>query len=79
MGAAQSSNTPIQIKFNGQKKELHLNDDSYFVPKICAAWLIGVEDYSEVRNAKEDPKPFCKNLDQVPQDIEKMASFFQSL
>jgi hypothetical protein len=46
---------------------------------MCVAWLIGVKNYSEVRNAKVQPKPQCKDLDQVPQDIANMTAFFETL
>jgi hypothetical protein len=49
------------------------------VPKISVAWLIGISKYSEVRNAKSKPKPDCKDLDQVPEDIAKMTTFFEML
>jgi len=55
------------------------NDEDLFVPKTCVAWLIGVKDYSEVRRAKKEPLPDCKDLDQVPQDITNMTAFFESL
>ncbi len=50
-----------------------------FVPKISVAWLIGVQKYDRVRNAEQDAKPNCLDLDQVPEDVEKMASFFKRL
>ncbi len=46
---------------------------------MCVAWLIGVKNYSEVRNAKVQPKPQCKDLDQVPKDIANMTAFFERL
>ena len=79
MGATQSSNYVVQANFTGQKKELDPNDEDLFVPKTCVAWLIGVKDYSEVRRAKKEPLPDCKDLDQVPQDIANMTAFFESL
>jgi hypothetical protein len=65
--------------YTGQKKELDPNDDDLFVPKICVAWLIGIKDYSEVRRAKKEQLPDCKDLDQIPQDIANMTSFFEKL
>jgi hypothetical protein len=38
-----------------------------------------VKNYSKVRNAKIQPKPHCKDLDQVPEDIANMTSFFETL
>ena len=55
------------------------SEDDCFVPAICVAWLIGVWTYDRVRNAKEDPKPHCHDLDQVPEDIKNMAAFFDDL
>ena len=66
------------INYTANKKDLTSEDDC-FVPAICVAWLIGVQTYDRVRNAKEDPKPHCHDLDQVPEDIENMAAFFENL
>jgi hypothetical protein len=54
-------------------------DDNYFVPKQCVAWLIGINDYSRVRTASKEPKPHCEDLGQVPEDIARMAGFFETL
>ncbi len=54
-------------------------DDNYFVPKQSIAWLIGVKDYSRVRTASKEPKPHCEDLLQVPEDITRMESFFETL
>ena len=50
-----------------------------FVPKLSVAWLIGVQKYDRVRGAPVDPKPNCLDLDQVPEDIARMADFFEYL
>ena len=78
MGATQSSSNKVVAKFLGTKKELEQSDD-FFEQKMCVAWLIGVKNYSEVRNAKVQPKPQCKDLDQVPQDLSDMTAFFETL
>lgn len=48
------------------------SDNPYFRPKICIAWIIGIEKYDQVRNAAENPKPKCLDLHQVPEDISNM-------
>ncbi len=52
-----------------------------FEPKRTIAWLIGNENYSNVRTAPADkePKPDYADLTQVPKDIETMSSFFTEL
>jgi len=47
------------------------------VPVICIAWLIGVEDYAQVRENNVDPQPDLQNIYQAPKDIEKMEAFFE--
>ncbi len=64
--------------YTANKKVLTSNDD-YFVPAICVAWLIGVQYYDRVRKAEKEPKPHCHDLDQVPEDLENMTTFFENL
>ena len=38
-----------------------------------------MHNYDRVREAAEDPKPACLDLDQVPEDIARMEHFFKAL
>ena len=78
MGATNST-ASVRPTYKGEKPKKNPQDvakDRLFVPTLTIALLIGNSKYEEVRKAG---KTGYVDIDQAPQDLERMSKFFQSL
>lgn len=74
MGATSSKQNVVYTK--GRKPEMKKNVD-YFDPTFRVAWLIGIEQYTNVK--KTDGTAIYTNVAQSKLDIENMKSLVNEL
>ena len=78
MGATNSTAT-VRATYQGVKPKKNPQDvakNRIFVPTQTIALLIGNSQYEDVRKAG---KTGYVDINQAPQDLERMSKFFQSL
>lgn len=75
MGAAQSN---VKMKPIENKKPTQDTNTQYFEPTYKLAWLIGIENYENVKSSITG-KPLYANVTQAKKDIEVMRELFFTL